>query len=106
MNTETENRTKADEVLQGNIDSVNDKVDDLTVIVDEVKVDIETKYTELNAKINKETEERTSADEVISKQLLVSEGSGFDTEKGILTLKSKSGENDIQIQFSFNFGDI
>lgn len=106
LNTETENRTKADEVLQGNIDSVNDKVDDLTVIVDEVKVDIETKYTELNTKINKETEERTSADEVISKQLLVSEGSGFDTEKGILTLKSKSGENDIQIQFSFNFGDI
>ena len=92
LNTETENRTKADEVLQGNIDSVNDKVDDLTVIVDEVKVDIETKYTELNTKI--------------SKQLLVSEGSGFDTEKGILTLKSKSGENDIQIQFSFNFGDI
>lgn len=106
LNTETENRTKADEVLQGNIDSVNDKVDDLTVIVDEVKVDIKTKYTELNTKINKETEERTSADEVISKQLLVSEGSGFDTEKGILTLKSKSGENDIQIQFSFNFGDI
>ena len=106
LNTETENRTKADEVLQGNIDSVNDKVDDLAVIVDEVKVDIETKYTELNTKINKETEERTSADEVISKQLLVSEGSGFDTEKGILTLKSKSGENDIQIQFSFNFGDI
>lgn len=106
LDAEIENRTKADEVLQGNIDTVNDKVDDLTVSVDEVKVDIETKYTELTTKLNKETEERTSADEVINKQLLVSEGSGFDTEKGILTLKSKSGENDIQIQFSFNFGDI
>ena len=106
LDAEIENRTKADEVLQGNIDTVNDKVDDLTVSVDEVKVDIETKYTELTTKLNKETEERTSADEVINKQLLVSEGSGFDTEKGILTLKSKGGENDIQIQFSFNFGDI
>ena len=106
LDAEIENRTKADEVLQGNIDAVNDKVDDLTVTVDDVKVDIETKYTELNTKLNKETEERTSADEVINKQLLVSEGSGFDTEKGILTLKSKGGENDIQIQFSFNFGDI
>ena len=106
LDAEIENRTKADELLQGNIDTVNDKVDDLTVSVDEVKVDIETKYTELNTKLNKETEERTSADEVINKQLLVSEGSGFDAEKGILTLKSKSGENDIQIQFSFNFGDI
>lgn len=106
LDAEIENRTKADEVLQGNIDTVNDKVDDLTVIVDEVKADVEAKYTELNTKIDKETEERTSADEVINEQLLVSEGSGFDTEKGILTLKSKSGENDIQIQFSFNFGDI
>ena len=71
------------------------------------------KYTELNTKIDKETEERTNADETLDKQLLIGEGSSFDTEKGILTLKSKGGENDIQIQFndiqiqfSFNFGDI
>lgn len=106
LDAEIENRTKADELLQGTIDTVNDKVDDLTVIVDEVKADVEAKYTELNTKIDKETEARTNADETLDKQLLVSEGSGFDTEKGILTLKSKSGENDIQIQFSFNFGDI
>lgn len=106
LDAEIENRVQADNDLQKGIDDVNSRVDDLSATVDEVKADVEAKYTELNTKIDKETEERTNADEAIDKQLLIGEGSGFDTEKGILTLKSKGGEKDIQIQFSFNFGNI
>lgn len=106
LDAEIENRIQADNNLQKGIDDVNSRVDDLSATVDEVKADVEAKYTELNTKIDKETEERTNADETLDKQLLIGEGSSFDTEKGILTLKSKGGENDIQIQFSFNFGDI
>lgn len=106
LDAEIENRIQADNNLQKDIDDVNSRVDDLSATVDEVKADVEAKYTELNTKIDKETEERTNADETLDKQLLIGEGSSFDTEKGILTLKSKGGENDIQIQFSFNFGDI
>ena len=106
LDAEIENRIQADNDLQKGIDDVNSRVDDLSATVDEVKADVEAKYTELNTKIDKETEERTNADEAIDKQLLIGEGSGFDTEKGILTLKSKGGEKDIQIQFSFNFGNI
>lgn len=106
LDAEIENRTKADETLQSNIDTVEEKVDNLTVTVDEVKSDVQAKYDELSGKIATESEDRTSADEALNKQLLIAEGSSFDKNTGTLTLKSKGGENDIQIQFSFNFGDI
>ena len=95
LDAEIENRINADNTLQGNIDTVNERVDTLSDTVEE-----------LSDKIEKETEDRISADENIEKQLIVSEGSSFDKDTGTLTLKSKGGENDIQIQFSFNFGDI
>lgn len=34
----------------------------------------------------------------------IQEGSAFDKENGLLTLKSQGGTNDINIQFDFNFG--
>ena len=61
---------------------------------------------ELKGNIDKEASDRQLADENIEKKLLVSEGSAFDKENGILTLKSIGGENDIQIQLSLNFGEI
>ena len=36
--------------------------------------------------------------------MLTQEGTEFDSESGILTLKSKEGTNDIQVQFYSNFG--
>ena len=36
--------------------------------------------------------------------MLTQEGTEFDSENGVLTLKSKDGTNDIQVQFNFNFG--
>ena len=95
LEDEIENRTKADEALQTNINAVDKKVDSLTTSVDE-----------LSDKLNTEVEERKAADEELDKQLLIMEGSSFDKDSGTLTLKSKGQANDIQIQFSFNFGDI
>ena len=40
----------------------------------------------------------------IEAQLLTQEGTEFDKDNGILTLKSKGGTNDVQVQFNFNFG--
>ena len=59
LDAEIENRIQADNNLQKGIDDVNSRVDDLSATVDEVKADVEAKYTELNTKIDKETEERT-----------------------------------------------
>ena len=54
--------------------------------------------------INTEREERKAKDEEIEGKLLTQDGTGFDTENGVLTLKSAAGTNDIAVQFSFNFG--
>lgn len=60
----------------------------------------------LDNQIKTEISDRKAADEEVVKMIHVSEGSSFDSELGVLTLKSNGGENDIQIQFSLNFGDI
>ena len=54
--------------------------------------------------INTEREERIAKDEEIEGKLLTQEGTEFDAEEGVLTLKSAAGTNDITVQFSFNFG--
>ena len=36
--------------------------------------------------------------------MLTAEGTVFDKDSGVLTLKSKDGTNDIEVQFNFNFG--
>ena len=72
---------------------------------------------ELNTKIEQETAERIAADEAeaearatkdaeLEGDILTQEGTEFDSENGILTLKSADGTNDISVQFSFNFGEI
>ena len=107
----------AEEVLDEKITSLNETVENLTEDVnnkyDELKSEIETEKSErkandaeLDAKINQEISDRQNTDDKIDGQLHISEGSSFDKDNGVLTLKSKSGENDIEIQFSFNFGTI
>ena len=75
INTEKEERTSDVQALQEEDIRINEKIDVL-----------EAKDTEIEA------------------QLLTQEGTEFDKNSGILTLKSKGGTNDVQIQFNFNFG--
>lgn len=51
-----------------------------------------------------EVENLQSADERIEAEILTQEGTEFDKNTGVLTLKSKGGTNDIEVQFNFNFG--
>ena len=51
-----------------------------------------------------EKAEREAKDTELEGMMLAEEGTEFDSENGILTLKSKEGTNDIEVQFSFNFG--
>ena len=53
-----------------------------------------------------EKEARTATDEEIKATILTEEGTSFDTNSGVLTLKSKGGTNDIKVQFSMNFGEF
>lgn len=60
----------------------------------------------LDDKIEAETAKRKAEDEEIRGTILTSEGTEFDKNKGVLTLKSKDGTNDIDVQFTFNFGEF
>ena len=53
-----------------------------------------------------EKEARIATDEEIKATILTEEGTSFDTNSGVLTLKSKGGTNDIRVQFSMNFGEF
>ncbi len=53
-----------------------------------------------------EKEARIATDEEIKATILTEEGTSFDTNNGVLTLKSKGGTNDIKVQFSMNFGEF
>ncbi len=52
----------------------------------------------------KEEQERKENDEEIRGTILTQEGTEFNSDNGVLTLKSKDATNDITVQFSFNFG--
>ena len=58
----------------------------------------------LDTKIEQEKQDRIAKDEEIEGKLLTLDGTAFDTNSGILTLKSQDGTNDIEVQFNFNFG--
>lgn len=113
LDAEIENREAADKVLQQNIDNEVARATSAEKELDSKISALDTKQTELEADINKvdekvtdEIENRKAADDAIEAQLIVADGSSFDKDNGVLTLKSKGGENDVKIQFSFNFGTI
>ena len=62
------------------------------------------KDEELEAAIQAEAEARQAKDEELEGKMLTAEGTVFDKDSGVLTLKSKDGTNDIEVQFNFNFG--
>lgn len=95
IDAEVENRQKADEVLQSQIDTTNEKVSD---IENNLNSHIDTSNSNFE-QIKEDLQD-------VQNDIIVQENSYFDPSTGLLTLKSKGGINDIQIQFSFNFGDI
>lgn len=60
----------------------------------------------LQTNIDNEASLRKEKDSEIEGKLLKSDGCEFDTENGILKLKSQDGTNDIEIQFTMNFGNF
>ena len=64
----------------------------------------EAKDSELEERIAAEEQTRAEKDTELEGMMLTQEGTEFDSESGILTLKSKEGTNDIQVQFYSNFG--
>lgn len=96
--------------VKTSIDTINEYV---TTSINTINGAIATEVQErkdadqaLDEKIEAETEERKAVDEEIKGTILTSDGTEFDKEKGILTLKSKDGTNDVKVQFSFNFGEF
>jgi hypothetical protein len=64
----------------------------------------EAKDSELEQAIADEKTAREAKDRELEGKMLTEEGTDFDSKTGILTLKSKEGTNDIEVQFNFNFG--
>ena len=65
-----------------------------------------TSTNNIQQNIDEEANTRQEKDTQIESKVLTSEGTVFNTETGILTLKSKGGDNDIEVQFTMNFGNF
>ncbi len=97
INAEKEERISDVQALQEEDIRIIEKIDVLEEKVDNIEQD-------LNNKIEQEKTERETKDAEIEAQLLTQEGTEFNKNTGVLTLKSKGGTNDVQVQFNFNFG--
>ncbi len=97
INAEKEERISDVQALQEEDARIIQKIDVLDEKVDNIEQD-------LNNKIEQEKTERETKDAEIEAQLLTQEGTEFNKNTGVLTLKSKGGTNDVQVQFNFNFG--
>lgn len=97
INAEKEERISDVQALQEEDARIIEKIDVLEEKVDNIEQD-------LNNKIEQEKTERETKDAEIEAQLLTQEETEFNKNTGILTLKSKGGTNDVQVQFNFNFG--
>ena len=82
------------------------KDEELDAKITEEKEARESADEELRTAIEEEAQERQEKDTEIEGKLLSEEGTEFNKETGVLTLKSNAGTNDITVQFSFNFGEI
>lgn len=99
INTEREERTADVQALQEEDVRINARID-------EVEAEIEEMAADIDEKIAQEKAEREAKDAEIEAQLLDQEGTEFNKETGVLTLKSKGGTNDVEVQFNFNFGSF
>ena len=91
----------------GNINEAIKTVNDnLVDAVNTINGGIATEIQERKDADVAEKEARIATDEEIKATILTEEGTSFDTDSGVLTLKSKGGTNDIKVQFSMNFGEF
>ena len=92
--------TTINEAIEAERQIRNEKDAELEERLNTEKQEREAKDTELEDKIN----EIGGDFEDLSGKLLTQEGTVYNTENGILTLKSRDGSNDVEVKFNFNFG--
>lgn len=104
------------EALETKSDENSISIEDIYGKIDENKVAIEG-LTESLADTDKKLDDEIKAREdfeqkaeetynALLQTLPVQEGTGFDSEKGVITIKSRGGENDIKIQMKGNYGEF
>lgn len=125
-----ENVSKLNEhsdLINNNIDNISlvqqELVDNKTLIqetINKLNTEIEERINDVNEEQNRAEDAENRIQENINnlttnfetqinniKNIIPQqEGSEFNKENGILTIKSGDGTNDINVQFSFNFGEI
>lgn len=67
---------------------------------------IDEEITAVTENLNNKTAELNSKISEVNETLPIQEGTVFDSKTGVLTIKSGNETNDINVQFSFNFGEI
>ena len=99
---ETDARINADDALQS-------KLEDEAKKREEVDTDLQTQITteveERKNAVEDEAKKREEKDDKIEGKTLTDVGTEFDSNDGILTLMRENGKN-IQVQFTFNFGEF
>ena len=108
INAEQQARIEKDNELAQDIeDETSERLAEDTRLQEEIDTLEEITHesiANLDAKIEQEKQDRIAKDDEIEAKLITSEGTVFDTNSGILTLKSQDGTNDIKVQFNLNFG--
>lgn len=85
---------------------LQEKIDEEARVRAEKDTELGTKVDELQTKLDTEKTEREAKDVELAGKQLTQEGTEFNSESGILTLKSVNGTNDVSVQFNFNFGEF
>lgn len=112
---EIEETNKKIEIVNNNlVTSINEINKNVAEGFDNINKNMADGFTTINEAVDVERKRIDNLDERVTNVehdaytatnlVHIQEGSLYDKEKGILTLKSKGGENDINIQFDFNFG--
>ena len=97
---------KTNQVLTDFAGETKTAIDILNKNIGEVNDNLVKSVNTINTAISAEVQERKDDDNEIRGTILTSEGTEFDSENGVLTLKSKDGTNDMTVQFNFNFGEF
>ena len=97
---------KTNQVLTDFAGETKTAIDTLNANIGQVNDNLVKSINTINGAISAEVQERKDNDDEIRGTILTSEGTEFDSENGILTLKSKDGTNDMTVQFNFNFGEF
>ena len=96
IDNEIERSTTRDEEIQSQMDRLQEKDAELEGSINELNQE--------DTRLQGEIDALSDMIEIGGGDIIIQEGSEFDTTTGMLTLKSKSGHNDIQIKIEPNFG--